>query len=235
MKKWLKVCVLVCFVSTGGFADEEQTINYEEAKKIIKEREKENAQRSMLEKSGLLLGMSIGGGLPYSESASNSSDSVKSQVLAVGVMGGYQKFFSSYSGIRAYGSLDVAKGFGSLKSGGNPTGDSASAMAVKQDLIMFSANLDAIVGVSFGEDKSKSIGLIGGLGYGALLYDDNFSGGDGMQTGIILNAGVFFSIGKHRFELLSKVLPLKYIDIQVGGSQAFFANVLGMLGYSYVF
>ncbi|MCX2716944.1 hypothetical protein OQH61_04255 [Helicobacter sp. MIT 21-1697] len=234
MKGWLRLCAFMCCMSLGVFADEQERevgeevsgTEYQKAKEIIAKHHKVVNAKSADEKTGILIGMSIGGGLPYS-GKETAGDSISSAVVSAGIMGGYQKFFSPHSGIRAYVSLHSGKGFASSK-GTNDT-------PVKQSFTMLSLNIDGMVGMSIGEDKTKSLGLIGGLGYAALSYDDNFSGLDGSKSGAVVNVGVFFSAGKHRFEALAKILPLDYVNMQNDAGKTSLTNVLGTLGYSYVF
>lgn len=240
MKDWLKIgLLLLCCLHTAALANEEdeksesgneksQWTDYQKAKEIIKKHQESINKKSTDEKTGFLVGTSLGGGLPYSNSTTGSSDSISSFAATAGLMGGYQKFLSPQSGFRAYLNVNSGNGFASSKG--------ANAELATQTFILVGLNIDAMVGMSIGEDKTSSLGLIGGLGYAVLMYKDNFSGQDGIKTGPLINAGVFLSVGKHRFEVLAKILPIDYTNVQTdAGANTSFTNVLGTLGYSYVF
>ena len=242
MKAYLRLITLISCISIGLFADEiaqsgtqsntqgesqeVSEMDYQKAKAIIKKRKDAVNTNSADEKSGFLLGINIGGGLPYSQT--DADGDISSFIASVGIIGGYQKFFSPYSGMRFYADLHAGSGFSSRNA-------ADASENLKQKLTMLALNIDALVGMGIGEDKTKSIGLVGGLGFAAALYDDNFSGLDGVNSGFVINGGVFLSSGKHRFELLAKILPLNYIKANTDDSSVSFTNVLGSFGYSYVF
>lgn len=223
-----------------------EALSEEEAAQIQANRLNEKAREmGLAKKRGFIVGVNLGGGLPYSYSCAgscgggNGALSKDSSVFVVGVSGGYQYFFNHYVGVSGYAALDYGSGEGAVsKSGSIP---STSLDAPSQSLLNLSLNADFLAGFAFGEGDHISLGAVAGVGVGVgyLKYEDNFLYGKVGKVGVNLKTGIFVGfLHSHRIEMVAKFLPLKSLNRAESGSPTFseyFSNVVGTVGYVYAF
>lgn len=213
-------------------------------------------------KSGGFIGVSVGGGLVNSASASCSgscrnvnanisgavSASLYSAHFDIGILGGYTHFFNPYFGLRGYGSFDYGMGVGSDSRSISSTTARSSSIDISSNFMLIGFGGDMLAEFAFGKNKAYSFGAILGLGGGYMIYKDDFYFNKINKFGLIINAGLSFGfLHKHRIELMAKFIPFTTSDfsnytnqfaLQGMGTYSYShyqAKVLGVISYIYTF
>ena len=150
------------------------------------------------EKSGVLVGLSAGGG-QISQTITNNGDIKSTQFLtAIGFQVGYKHFFNEYLGVRGYGAFDYAWGSGKGKGDLDGFDTAYSAMNV-------TANADVLA--NFYSTQSVSYGAFAGIGLGGQFYNFKLS-----QAGLSgkLNQSGFYADAKLGLRVTSDFLGVDF-------------------------